>query len=347
MLTNFVIMATTSSSPSPNPSYQPNSGGDSGNKVPYIVAIVLLALATVGLGIFPFSKSSENEKVTAMYDESEQLKAELEKQYYEALSELEELRGSNDEMNALIEQQKVELKDQKDKIAGLLKDSRNLSAARKELAALRTQAEGYIAEINQLREQNEMLTSENATLLEKNDTLSKNLQDQQMANAELSSERAVLVSEKEQLEEVRQQLSRKVNIASVIKVDGIEVTGLKTKKSGKDVKRRNADNIDKLQVCFNTSANDVAEAGSEVFFVRIINPLGETLAIEEMGSGVMTNNANQEQVLYTQAREMEYNGEAGNLCTEWAPNQPLQEGNYELEIYNKGFLAGSTSFQLK
>jgi hypothetical protein len=133
----------------------------------------------------------------------------------------------------------------------------------------------------------------------------------------------------------------------VIKVDGVEVTGLKTKKSGKDVKRSNADNIDKLQVCFNTTSNDVAEEGTEVFFVRIINPLGETLAMEDMGSGVMTNNENQEQVLYTQAKEMDYSGEAGNLCTIWAPNQPLQEGNYEVEIYNKGHLAGTTSFRLK
>lgn len=339
-------MATTSSSPSPNPSNQPSSGGDSGNKVPYIVAIVLLALATVGLGIFSFSKSSENEKVTAMYDESEQLKAELEKQYYEALSELEELRGSNDELNALIEQQKVELKDQKDKVSGLLKDSRNLNAARKELATLRTQAEGYIAEINQLREQNELLASENSQLSENNEVLSQNLEEQQMANAELSSERAVLVSEKEQLEEVREKLSRKVNIASVIKVDGIEITGLKTKRSGKEVKRSRANNVDKLQVCFNTTSNDVAEEGTEVFYVRIINPLGETLSIEEMGSGVMSN-ANDEQMLYTQTKEMDYTGEIGNLCTVWTPNQPLQEGNYELEIYNKGHLAGTTSFRLK
>lgn len=340
-------MSTNSSSPSPNPSYQPSTGSESSNKVPYIVAIVLLALATVGLGIFSVSKSSENDKVTAMYDETEQLKAELEKQYYEALSELEELRGSNDELNALIEQQKVELKDQKDKIDGLLKDSRNLSAVRKELASLRTQAEGYIAELNQLREQNEVLTSENTQLNENNQMLSKNLEDQQMANAQLSSERAILVSEKDELEQVRQQLSRKVNIASVIKVNTIEVTGLKTKKSGKDVKRANADNIDKLQVCFDASANDVAEHGTEVFYVRIINPLGETLAIEELGSGVMTNGASNEQVLYTQAKEMEYSGEAGNLCTLWAPNQPLQVGNYEIEIYNKGYLAGSTSFRLK
>ncbi|MEZ4990027.1 MAG: hypothetical protein R2824_06440 [Saprospiraceae bacterium] len=340
-------MATTSSSPSPNPSYKSTSDGDSGNRVPYIVAIVLLALATVGLGIFSFSKNSENTELTARYDESEQLKAELEKQYYEALSELEEMRGSNEELNALIETQKAELKDSKDRIEGLLKDSRNLKAVRSELANLRTQAEGYIAEINQLREQNEVLTAENSQLSENNQMLSQNLEDQQMANAELSSERAVLVSEKEQLETVREQLSRKVNIASVIKVSDIEVTGLKTKKSGKEVKRSNADNIDKLQVCFNTSANDVAENGTEVFFVRIINPLGETLAIEEMGSGVLTNNANNEQFLYTQAKEMDYTGTSENLCTLWAPNQPLPEGSYEIEIYNKGFLAGSTSFRLK
>ncbi len=40
-----------------------------------------------------------------------QLKADLEQQYYQllALSELEGMRGSNEELNALIEQQKEEL----------------------------------------------------------------------------------------------------------------------------------------------------------------------------------------------------------------------------------------------
>ena len=39
---------------------------------------------------------------------TEKLKQELEKQYHEALSDLEEMRGTNEEMDALIEQEKVE-----------------------------------------------------------------------------------------------------------------------------------------------------------------------------------------------------------------------------------------------
>lgn len=44
--------------------------------------------------------------------ESTKVKADLEKTYYQALSDLEEMRGNNSELNAMIETQKTELKKQ-------------------------------------------------------------------------------------------------------------------------------------------------------------------------------------------------------------------------------------------
>jgi len=155
------------------------------------------------------------------------------------------------------------------------------------------------------------------------------------------------VSEKQELEARASDLSYKVNMASVIKVDGFDVNGLKIRNNGKRAKKRYAKNIDELEVCFNVTANQVAEPGVEEFFVRIVNPLGETLAIENMGSGTLTNQASGEQVRYTQVKEVDYNREANTLCLVWAPNQPFQEGEYVIEVYNKGHLAGSTAFDLK
>lgn len=347
-------MATSSSSPNPGAQPTPNPaskpGGDnSKQRLIAIAAVIIVAL--LGVNIFLMvSKAKQsrlNQELTSQLDESEQLKAELEKQYYEALSELEEMRGSNEELNALIEKQKEELKQSKDQIEGLLRDKRNLAAARKKIDELTLQVEGYLAEINQLRSENEQLSASNNQLSYEKDSLSTELSSQLVTNQELSSAKAALVSEKETLERDKASLSRKVNMASVVKVGDIDVTGLKIRSSGKSVRKRSADNIDEIQVCFNTTVNEVAEPGIERFFVRIINPLGETLAVEELGSGVIINNETGEEIRYTQIKEVNYERDVNNLCLNWAPNQPFQEGTYTVEIYNKGHLAGSSAFSLK
>ncbi|MCB0554455.1 MAG: hypothetical protein KDD02_12965 [Phaeodactylibacter sp.] len=343
-------MSTSSPSPTPPPF---NSGPGKQDKsqqqfkVGAIIAIVLLAVVAIVFLALWRGAASKGDNLTYELNESEQLKAELEKQYYEALSELEELRGSNEELNALIEQQKSELKDSKDRIDALLRDSRNLGKAREQIKGLTAQVEQYLAEINQLRQENEELTVRTVQLTEENASLATNLDSTRMANQELFSAKSALASERDAIDAERSRLAKKVNIASVIKVNNLEVDGLKLKGTGKAVTRRSAKNVEQLQVCFTTSANQVAEAGSEVFLVRIINPLGETMAIENLGSGVFTNGANGEQIRFTVAEETDYKQNEQKLCSVWAPNQPFQEGNYTVEVYNKGYLAGSTSFELK
>jgi myosin heavy subunit len=311
-----------------------------------VIAVVLLALCTFLL-VRNYNLSKENQQLTANYDESEQLKADLEQQYYEALSELEGMRGSNEELNALIEQQKEELTAQKERIDGLIANKSQLKKARAELGKLRGQVDQYVAEINQLRGEIEELSSENMQLTEMNQSLNSNLENEKMTTAELSSQRAVLVSEKEELQNKTKTLSKKVNLASVIKVNNIEANGIKIRSNGKAVSKSYAKNVEQLRVCFDTTPNSVADVGNEIYHIRIINPSGETIAIDNLGSGVFTNAASGDELRYTVAKEFEYDQEASSMCANWAPQQAFAEGTYEVEIYNKGYLAGSTSFRLK
>ncbi len=347
-------MATNNSkSTTPNPSSSssgmPAKNDNSKQRIIAIAAVIILALLAVNIVLLVNNnkKGSKMNALTSQLDESEQLKAELEKQYYDAISELEEMRGSNEELNALIDQQKEELGQQKDRIEKLLKDNRNINTARKEVKRLTAQVEQYLAQINQLQAENEDLTARTVSLSQRNDSLDSNLRNQIQANDELNTAKATLVSEKEELLRTSEMLSKKVDIASVIKVSNVEASGIKLRKSGKGVKKNNAKNIDHLQVCFTTTVNQVTDTGVEDFLVRIINPLGETLAIDELGSGVFTNESTGEQMRYTQIKEVEYDQNQENHCMKWAPGQGFQAGNYDIEVYNKGYLAGSASFQLK
>ncbi len=345
-------MATNNPQSTPNP--VPPSGGnkpEGKNKQRFtaIIAVTIVALLAVNAVLLAsfFQRGKQNAELTTQLDESNEIRKQTEDQYQQALAELEEMRSSNEELNALIDQQKEELRLQKEKIDDLIANGQNLSAARTELRKLRNQVKGYVAELNQLREQNAALSSENANLTERNDSLNFDLETERMNNAQLSSERALLVSEKEELVDNNAELARKVSIASVIQVDNIEVAGQKERRSGKMVTRRNASNIDQLQICFNTEANEVAEPGNEYFLIRVINPQGETLAIDDYGSGVFTSQATGEQIRYTIQKEFAYDRTAGSMCTVWAPGQEFSEGTFKVEIYNKGFLAGTSEFTLK
>lgn len=342
-------MATTNSpSNTPNPKSSSNTDNSKQRLIAISAVIIVLLLAVnIFLVIGYNKKGNDNAQLTSQLDESEQLKAELEKQYYEALSELEEMRGSNEELNALIEQQKAELKESKDQIDGLLRSKRNYDKARQEIRNLSAKVEQYVAEINQLKQENEELTANVAQLSEEREQLTTNLDSARAANQELSTARATLVTEKEALEKDRAALSKKVNIASVIKVGEIEVEGQKLKKSGKAVRKRYAKNVEQLEICFNTTLNEIVPNGTEEFVIRIINPVGETVALEDLGSGVFTNEATGEQIRYTASADVDYDGAPSKQCTIWKSDQPYQKGYYDIEVYNKGFLAGSSQFRLK
>ncbi|MEL6357904.1 MAG: hypothetical protein AAFQ37_13335, partial [Bacteroidota bacterium] len=140
-------MATIQSNPNPLSSTPPPKKDNTKTTV-LTVAVVLLA-ALLGLTAFGyFSGRGENKELQTALSETEEFKVQAEQQYYQALAELEEMRGDNEELNAMIDQQKAELKTMKEKIDGLTRDSRNLSAARRELASLREQTEAYVAELN-------------------------------------------------------------------------------------------------------------------------------------------------------------------------------------------------------
>ena len=74
----------------------------------------------------------------------------------------------------------------------------------------------------------------------------------------------------------------------------------------KPVSKKYAKSVDRLKVCFTAAANDVAETGLERFFVRIINPVGETMAVENLGSGIMKLAGGSDEVRYTQVKEVDY-----------------------------------------
>ncbi len=308
--------------------------------LPIIIVVGLLLLgAAAWLTFESMSTTRQLEQKVAELEEAEKLKAELETQYNQAIAELDALKGDNEQINAMIEQQKGELEAQKGQISELLRDKKKLDAARREIAGLKAKVSEYIAQVEQLKAEQEQLTQDNVRLKSDKDSLAYTLQTKFVENETLNTAKAQLVSE-------REELTKSVQAGSVIKVKDINVTGMKLRKSGKASEKESAKRIDQLKICFTTIANDVVQPGKEKFYVRIISPKGETLAIDDLGSGTTVDKSGQE-VRFTQVQEYDYANDETQLCFVWKPNTAFQSGKYKVEIYNKGYFAGSDDFELK
>ncbi len=309
------------------------------------------------LGVITFllvNRNSQTEVISQQATElndAEMLKEDLQNQYEEVMNSLDEQKGENEELNAVIETQKTDLEARRKKISVLVNSGKatkqELNNARLEIDNFKTQLGRYLAELDAVKEQNQILTREKMQLAEEKKVLQTNVESERMNVENLNSEKAMLVGLKENLEEKNSMLNKKVNYASVVRVTEVTGMGLKTRNSGKTVQKSLAKNAEKVRICFNTTENEIAPGGNEAFYIRVINPIGETMAIEELGSGVFTTTKTKEKVRYTQRADIEYNAAKENVCINWEPNTSFSPGIYEVEVYNKGFMAGTGSFQLK
>lgn len=304
------------------------------------VAIILLALNAWLL----YNKAQQTKVINKQNEEllnADRLTVDLEKQYYVALSELEDLRTENEEINELIDAQRKELKARKDKIEKLIKEKGDLKAASIQIEELRQQIKGYLNTIYNLQEKADSLGLAVDSLRLRNDTLRSQLDSAAVINLALEARNVALQKEKE-------VLAKKATKAAVVKVDKVEVSGLILKNNGKSTRKRYARNVNLLKVCFKVQFNELVLDDEEYFLIRIINPNGETLAVEQLGSGVFQRQDSGDEVRFTFAGSAPHEPSGTEACLSWAPQAgSLISGNYTVEIYNKGYLAGTGKFSLK
>ncbi len=313
----------------------------SNNILSYALIGIILLLGLNGYQLYinsQLKQDTANQKTELI--ELEKIKTELDQDYKAAIEGLDELRGDNEELNQLIDSQKLSLQGQKEKINNLIWSKRELGKARKEMKALKDQAEQYIKELIKLRDDNQFLTSSNTQLKEEKEALNQ-------LYAEIAQAREILIVEKEEIIKEKAILSGKVDIAEAIKINYMEVQGYQVKDDGKTKKKNKAKNINMLRTCFLTETNVVAKGGEQEFYIRIIDPVGEIIADSNGGAGVLTNKLDNTQVMYTTSGSIDYQNEDTRGCISLSLSEKIMKGIYDVEIYNNGFMVGKGDFKLK
>ena len=331
--------------PNPAPNFD-NTPNDNSKRLLTLagIAIAVLLVLSIFLMISKFKSNQELQATTVELTEQKQAFAELDTKYNDAVAQLEQQKGLNAQLDEKINQQLQQLEQNKTQIEQMIREKRDYKSA---IAHLESQKKQYLAEIEQLKAENGILTEKNTQLSSENQNLSTSLNETQTRLSEESTAKAALISEKTQLETERANLSKKVDIASAIRVKNITVKAVDVRSSGKEKAKSRASKVDKLNICFVTEPNEVVPAGEETFYLTVIDPTGATLAVESLGSGVAQDKRNEQDFRYTTTATCSYQNGETNVCGAWQPGQNFVKGKYDVKIFNKGYLVGTGSFNLK
>ncbi len=305
------------------------------------VALIIGLLGLNGYQWYSNNKldTSNQTKDTEMM-ELRKIQEELDQDYQTALESLEEMRGENAQLNSLIDTQKNELKAQKDKINNLIWTKKEVEKAKLEIKNLNSNVAKYLADIQDLQEKNKLLSNDNQQL-------TMRVEEEIKAKEVIIQDKNLLAEEKEKLSKTNVALGSKVDMANAVKVNYIEAKGFEIKKDNKLKEKSRAKDIDMLRICFITETNLVTPSGNKTFYLRIINPMGETISYDDSGSGILTNKLDNSQVRFTTSGSINYNNEDTNACIDWTLPNKLVKGDYKVEMFNNGFPVGKGQFKLK
>jgi hypothetical protein len=210
---------------------------------------------------------------------------------------------------------------QKNKIVQLLSinssNVRLIKSYKNEITTMREIMKSYIVQIDSLNTRNKMLTSEN-TEIKQQITQVRN------TNTELSK--------------AKEELSTKVEVASVIQAKNIAAVSLNKKR--KETTRIN--NLDKLRICFTLRENPLAKAGQKDVYMRVIRP--DSLVVTSSPDNLFDYKGNK--IIYSSTRQVDYMNQDIEVCIFMDNKGDFIIGNYSVELYLDNNIIGRTNFML-
>ena len=276
-----------------------------------IVTSVILGVALIFLIYMYFEKKNKMiEMETALTQEKDSLANELR----HMVVAFDTLKTNNDTLKAGMEKQK-------NKIVQILSinasNVRLIKSYKSEITTMREIMKSYIVQIDSLNTRNKMLTSEN-TEIKQQITQVRN------TNTELSK--------------AKEELSTKVEVASVIQAKNITAVSLNKKR--KETTR--IGNLDKLRICFTLRENPLAKAGQKDVFMRVIRP--DSLVVTSSPDNLFDYKGNK--IIYSATRQVDYMNQDIEVCIFMDNKGDFIIGNYSVELYLDDNIIGRTNFML-
>ena len=297
------------------------------------IAIGVLAAAILGLGgylIVDKNKSGETiqQQQTQISKVTEE-KSDVQKSFDASLARLDSLSTVNTGLESKLTASNDEIAKDKKEIRNILNNKNATAAQLSKAKSLITELNGKITNMEQ---DIARLTNENQTL---------------------TQDKVVLTQEKEKLNQdltatnvVKQDLEKKVDVASTLNASNIVITPINVKNNGKEKISTTAKRVDKILISFDVD-NRIAQSGPTDVYVCVIGPDGKPVTLDAMGSGTFTTREEGDKLYTAKLPVALETAKKKNVEFAFAPHTAFQQGNYTIQIYQNGFKIGEGTQALK
>jgi hypothetical protein len=293
--------------------------------------LVVALLGTWGYIIYDKNQTKEkDDQQETMIATTSTQRDELQKELEDAAMRYDMLKSNNSKLDSTITAKDRDIEEKRKRIQSLLNKvnatAAELGEAKRLIASLNGDLEGYQARIEILEGEKIQLTQEKQAVTQQRD----------VARREFDSA-SIVIKEKEDL----------LNVGSTLQASNFNIVGVDEKRSGKEKNTSTAKRVDKLRISFDLNENLIAKSGTKEIFVCITAPDGTPVAVQALGSGTFSTRDGQ-QKFFTKKLDVDYTQNKKQTVTfDWKQNTNFSTGNYKIEVFNNGFKVGEATRPLK
>jgi len=295
--------------------------------------IAALAVALVGVG--GYAIVDKNKTVEVIHQQETTIakvsdeKSDIQKNFDGSLARLDSMGTLNTSLTSKLKDETSEIAKTKNQIRTIL-NKKNATAA--ELA----KAKGLIAELNGkitgMEQEVARLTQENQSLTADKVTLTA---DKEKLTTDLTATTVM-----------KQDLEKKVDIASTLNASNIAITAINVKKNGKEKITTTAKRVSKLVISFDVN-NRIIQSGMTDVYVVVIGPDGKPISVDKSGSGTFTTRNDGDKTFTAKLPVDLETSKKKNVEFAFVPGAAFQKGSYIIQIYQNGFKIGEGTRELK
>jgi len=297
------------------PNKSTNHQDNQNKKKPPVFLIILTIALAIGAGVLGYLYWELDKESSEVHETLEVQKDSLAAELNLMVAEYDELKTDNDSMNIKLEAEQEKIK----RLLGIsASNAEKIRLYQKELNTLREVMRSYIVQIDSLNQKNIQLTAE---------------------NLEVRSRLEEVETDRENLSQEKEELTGKVQMASVLSAKNILVSPLNKRSKERD----DVDKIVKIRVCFTLRENPIVEAGTKDIYIRILRP--DELVLTSSATSMFEYK--EEQLVYSAKRQVEYENKDVDMCIYWDNNGDLIPGQYTVDLFAGGDLIGTTTFVLE
>lgn len=284
----------------------------------------VLALIIIGLSCWLISLKGD---LNTLENEKEQQRADFQAEVDSLVRVHNELKANYGELSSqLAEKDSIILADAQE-IKRLLDQQWDYNRIKKKVADLQAISQGYIRQLDSLYVVNEQLVAENERIREE-------VQEERKQNRNLQRQ--------------KEELTSKVNMAAVLRIYNLTADAVRFKGGSQETETDKAGRTERVRVTFTIGQNDLVEAGTKVFYLRIADP-SKNVICKGMGDEYAFTYQG-EMLQYTEKVQVNYDNREKDVRAYYVKpsGKDMQPGYYFVDVYDDNDnLVGQTSFNLR